>query len=312
MVEIIDWEGGLISTPGIYRGIPLGREYHGNKNLLPGPAVSKSDIKHIAPPSGNPKKFWANWNQNPNRRPHKASKALNFGRLVHCLMGGDEIFDEEFIIRPDTLEGVEYHGNRTVWINWMKEQAAAGLTVVTKADMEKVYLMSHDAKDSGIVRDGALNGDIELSLFARDPKTGIWLKSRPDVMSNRGGDFADLKTAASLEPEFLTRQMGDLGYYIQGALTKMVCDLLQVTFTSFTFVYTYTGDDYQDTDYRILSEEAIATGERVIRYGLDTIRECQTSGQWPGVGHYGHDAFSIGIAEWDKKRINSFLESKGY
>lgn len=308
-MKIRDWDGTTISEPGIYRGIPL-EDYHNNTTLLSGPSVSKSNLKHIAPPDGSPKRFWANWAQNPRRVGSKKSRALDFGKAVHCLFLGDEVFDDRFIVRPEKVDGEAHNKNRTVWRQWYAEQDDLGLTVISQEDIEQIKRMRDDAAEHELVRAGGLNGEVELSMFARDPATGIWLKSRPDVKAT-DGMYVDLKTAGSLDAEFLERQLGDMGYYIQGALTKMVCDLLGLPFISFTFLYCLT-DEYADTDFRVLGDDDIAIGEATIRYGLHHIRRGLDTGQWDGARIYTRENVPIRITSWTRTRIITALQMEGF
>ncbi len=308
-MQIIEWDGTTITQPGCYSGIPL-EVYHNDLTLLPGPSVSKSSLKSIAPPDGSPKKFWQTWAFNKNRSSRASSKAMDFGRAVHALILGDEVFEDKFVIRPETVDGEEYHARRKGWIKWFAEQAEAGLTVLTKQQIEQIREMSKDLAQHPLVIAGGLQGNVEVSMFARDPKTGIWLRSRPDNNPDEGM-FVDVKTTSSLDQEFLERQLWDAGYVLQAALTKVVCDLLKRPFHSFTLLYTLV-DDYADSDFRVISDADIALGEHVIRYGLQKIRHGLDTGEWPGASVYTRENYPIGITKWTRDRITFALNQEGY
>lgn len=308
MIEIREWDGTTIKEPGLYAGIPL-EQYHHDQSLLPGPSVSKSSLKAIAPPDGSPKQFWQTWAGNPRRVKSKSSKAMDFGKAVHALILGDEVFDEKFVIRPEKVEGETYHGQKTVWKRWYREQEQEGLTVVTEEQIEQIRLMAEDLAQHPLVVAGGLNGQVEVSMFARDPVTGIWLKSRPDNLA-ADGVYVDLKTASSLDQQFLERQFHDAGYYLQPAMTKMVCDLLGIPFFSFTFLYTLT-QDYADSDFRVAYEGDIILGEKVIRYGLSKIRHGLDTGEWPGISVYCRENLPIGMNRFSRERIEHLLEIGG-
>lgn len=308
-MEIIDWDGETITKPGVYRGIPL-KDYHHNTLLLSGPSVSKSALKNIAPPDGNPKKFWSMWSHNPDRIETESTKALNFGRAVHCKLLGDEVFEDSFVIRPEKVDGEFYHGNRSVWKRWYREQAELGLTVITADQMEWIARMATDAAWHPLVQSGGLLGDVEMSYFWKDPETGIWLRARPDVMA-ADGLYVDLKTASSLDPGFLSRQVHDAGYYLQGAMTRLICRELGLPFHSFTFFYALS-EGYNDCDFRTLSDEDMDLGEGVIRYGLRAIRDGLDSGIWPGVGGtYTRENIPIRMNDFPRNRIADFLKREG-
>lgn len=308
MVKVQEWDGETIVSPGIYSGIPLS-EYHGNKRLLPGPSVSKSDAKNILPPDGSPKKFWSYWLHNPDRLIKKPTEAMIFGRATHALLLGDEKFEDSFVIRPEKVEGEKYNGNKTVWRDWFKEMAEQGLEVITKEQFEHIKRMASDASKHPFVAAGGLNGGVELSMFAKDPETGIWLRSRPDVEAN-DGDYGDLKTASDFNEGFLSRQIEGAGYYLQGAMTKRVCDLLGKPFRSFSFLYVRS-EEYADTDFRVLSDDDIRLGEACLTYGLRKIREGLLNSSWPGNSVYGHDAHPIRMPQARRDGIIRTLEKEG-
>lgn len=310
MTDIIDWDFEMIREPGSYRGIPLS-QYHRSLSLLPGPSVSKSNIKNIVPPAGSPKKFWQTWKHNPKHKTRKATAAMTFGRAVHALLLGDENFAEGFVVRPEEVQGEKYQGNKKVWRDWYKEQDLAGLEVVTKEQLEQIRAMSDDAATHPFVASGGLNGNVEISMFAKDPKTGIWMMSRPDVDVS-DGDYADLKTAADLSEPFLKKQIEGAGYYIQGALTRRLCRLLGKPFRTFSFVYVLSDDEYADTDFRVLSEEDLDLGDRVIDYALAKIRQCLSTGDWQGMSVYSRENTPISMPGRTREGIINALSKEGF
>lgn len=307
-VHIQDWDGEPITEPGLYRGIPL-QAYHNDIRLLSGPSVSKSNLKHIAPPDGSPKKFYRFWAGNPNRKIPTQSRALTFGRAAHALLLGDEVFDEKFIIRPERVDGYLYQGNRTEWRNWYKEQAALGLEVITEEEIEQIRDMSADAAKHPLVISGGMNGEVEISMFAKDPETKLWLKSRPDVFVT-DGIYNDFKTCSSMDEEFLQTQFEESGYYLQAGLTKTICDLLGLPFISFGFLYGMS-KDYADTEYRVASNEDIALGQAVIRYGLKKIRHGINTGEWDGASTYARENYPMKMKPWPRNKIEAALQKEG-
>lgn len=308
MAAIIEWDGTTIKEPGCYSGVPLDT-YHNDQNLLPGPSVSKSNLKAIAPPTGSPKAFWQTWAGNTQKKLKASSKAMDFGKAVHALILGDEVFEEKFVIRPERVDGETYHGQKTVWRRWYKEQDASGLIVITTEQIDQIRDMADDLAQHPLVIAGGLRGDVEVSMVARDPETGIWLKSRPDARP-QDGMFVDLKTAASLDPVFLEKQLEGAGYYIQAGMTKMVCDLLDQPFHSFTLLYTQS-EGYADSDYRVVSDEDIALGEAVIRYGLRLVRRCLDAGEWPGAAIYSREDLPISMFPRTRDKIADVLKQEG-
>ncbi|MEP0518592.1 MAG: PD-(D/E)XK nuclease-like domain-containing protein [Hyphomicrobiales bacterium] len=276
-----------IAENGIYNNISLER-YHNDLKLFDGPNISKSALKYVLPPhGGSPKKFWGHWKWNPNHVETKTTAALNFGKLVRRLLLGDEVFAESFVVQPTLVKGKAWHSNRTACKELLLEQAAAGLTFVNEEQIERVRRMAADAEQYPLIRDaGLLNGKVEQSMFTKDPSTGIWLKSRPDnEPAFLDGVYTDLKSASSLDEDFVQRQLFDAGYYLQGAATRMNCQQLNRPFESFVFVYVLNAE-VPDTSHVELSPHEIDRGERAIHWCLVPIRHGLDTGNWPGHQHF--------------------------
>ena len=307
-MKSIKWQPGmLITEPGIYEGIPLD-EYHGNRELFDGPSISKSNLKWLLPPhGGSPKAFWGRWKWNPDRIDQKTSTALDFGKAVHCLLLGDEVFKEKFIIRPDKApDGKAWNGNNNSCKAWLKEAADAGLTALKAEDIERIKKIAEDAGKYDLIQQGILNGAIERTICAKDPETGIWLSTRPDACP-APGTYSDLKTASSFSEDFLERQFSDACYYLQGGMTKFVCDLLGLPFEEFYLVYVLN-DDVPDTTHVPISPHEIDRGERSIKWCLKIIRRCLDSGVWPGARPFNEGNNALQMKPWAKTQIDEFLE----
>ena len=123
---------------------------------------------------------------------------------------------------------------------------------------------------------------MERSGFWRDPKTGVWLKTRPDCLPEDDNTVVDLKSCASAHPIDVRRAISDHGYHQQLAL----CDEgLRVT----------TGRQMQDhilvfveskpphaINIKPIRPEAIADGYRQNRRSVDKFADAVKSGYWPG------------------------------
>jgi hypothetical protein len=313
------WQGETISKNGVYAGISLD-DYHGKTDLLDGPSVSKSALKWLVPAhGGSPKAFWGRWAQNPDRVAPKTTKALDFGKAAHALLLGDEVFDEKFVVLPETYADAKtgeikpWNANANVCKDWLAKYAA-GKTAISTADAVMIRRMHADASNHPLIRPapnqaGILNGRVERSMFFKDEKTGIWLRARPDVIPDADGVFADLKTAGDFAEDFLEKQVFDAGYYLQAAITRMVCRGLDIPFETFVLVYALK-DDVPDTAVVEVSSHEIDRGERVVRWCLDTIRQCLDTGEWPGARPFSDGTRHIQMKPWAKEQIDRFLDQQ--
>lgn len=300
------WDGNTIKQNGVYSGISLD-DYHGKRDLLDGPSVSKSALKWLIPAmGGSPKAFWGRWQFNPDHVEQDTSKALDFGKAAHCLLLGDEVFEERFAIRPKkSPDGREWHHANASCIKWVADQN--GKTIITLEQYERIRRIHADASNYPLVKHGLLNGRIERSMLWKDTETGIWLRARPDALPNADGVYADLKTAGKFDEDFLERQIFDAGYYLQAAITRMVCRGLGLPFETFVLLYVLN-DDVPDTAHVEIDQFDIDRGERVVRWCLKTIRHCLDTGEWPGARPFNEGERRIQMKPWAKDRLDNFLD----
>jgi hypothetical protein len=309
------WDGQTITKPGVYAGISLD-DYHGKTDLLDGPSVSKSALKWLLPAhGGSPKAFWGRWKHNPNHIEQDSSKALDFGKAAHSLLLGDEVFGEKFVVRPshrpDDMQLPEkdrrqWNANANDCKAFLKDAEDRKLTVISPDQFETIRRIHADAAQYPLIKAGLLNGRVERSMLWKEPTTGIWLRARPDAIPAADGVFADLKTAGKFDEDFLERQVFDAGYYLQAAITRMVCRGLGIPFETFTLLYVLN-DDVPDTAHVEISSHDIDRGERAVMWCLQTIRQCLDAGEWPGARPFNDGTRHIQMKPWAKDKLDGFL-----
>ena len=79
-------------------------------------------------------------------------------------------------------------------------------------------------------------------MFWQAPRTGIWLKGRPDVIPSDSGIFVDLKKTCSTEYFELQATLDNYGYYMQAAL--IFEGAKQLKMPTETFVFLFVENDY--------------------------------------------------------------------
>lgn len=306
-MNTIKWDGKPITKPGIYSGISL-EDYHHKTDLFDGPSVSKSALKSIFPAhGGSPKAFWGRWAHNPNHVEVKKSEFLDFGKAVHCLLLGDEAFDDKFVVRPEKApDGRAWNGNNLSCKEWIEDQGKNGKTIITAEQIERIRLIAADTAEYPLVKLGLLNGDVEQTIAYKDAETGLWVRTRPDVKP-LDAIFSDLKTASRFDENFLERQLFDHFYYGQAAMTRMACQELGIPFETFVLLFVLN-DDVPDTTHVEIEPLDIDRGERAIRWALRTIRRCLDSGEWPGARPFNGGEYHLRMKSWSAARMDSFLD----
>lgn len=313
MLKTIAWDKTPITKAGLYGGMSLDL-YH-SAHICDAPSISSSGLRKIF--NESPAHFYAEWVGNPERMEQKDKRHFIVGRAVHHLMLGEPFFAKLFAIQPEEYED-EKTGEIKKWHNgagackrWQAERMKEGRSVLTSGEIENIKGMAQRLGSNPIVRHGALNGLIERSIFWRDKKTGIWLKSRPDSIPGDSGDFVDLKTSTSVQMPDIVRTIGTLAYHQQGALVRQAArEVLGIDKPTFTLIFVEKDPPYCERVVT-LKDADLDRGEKQNRYALDQFAECLKAKHWPGPGGDREDAEYVELSEYEHKRIDDKLTILG-
>lgn len=290
--------GGKIAAPGVY-AIDMAT-YH--SDCCEGPSISSSGLRTIW--AASPAHYFLTSPYNPHPPEPEERPHFSLGRAAHHLLFlGRKGFDEEFATRP-----AEWSDWRTKDAKlWREDALARGLTVITDGELELITGMARSLKEHPIIKAGILDGYVERSLIWKDEETGAWLKSRPDCIPNDSGDYADLKTTASVATDDLRRTLGAYGYHCQGALVGMASRaVLERAMQTFTLVFVESKPPHCVRVVTVKPDD-IDRGEKQVRAAARQFAACCTSGRWPGPGGEQQDAEYFDIPDWARKSIDDRL-----
>lgn len=315
-MKIIPWDGEPITRPGAYANVDMA-SYHGRLVADGEDSASRSQLWRIIDQS--PAHLWTEHYANPDPEDQPPNRPLVFGRGAHHLLLGEADFRDHFSIQPDEYpSGAEYPaliGDMRAWSNnakwckaWHAAEKGAHRDVLTANELETVRRMAGGLAAHPMVRAGILNGHIETTLVVRHPATGIWLKIRPDAIPTDSGDFSDLKTIADISDEGIERAIGDTGLFMQGAMTRMVCNLLGIEFTSFSLVFAEKAAPYC-VRVKTLTEGDLDTGANAVEVAIRIYARCLKSGvAWPGPGGEQTDAEYAQMTPFKRGRIEHRIQ----
>jgi len=291
-------DGEQVTESGAYR---ISMAHYHSQSVCPGPSVSSTGIRKLALQS--PRAFWKTWDGNPDRLPTgDPGPALVLGRAAHALILGDEVFQDVFAYVPadapprPTATQVRAFERDGEWSDAARDRAAfweafdrdaAGKTLITADQVETIKHMADSIASNALAKEALTGGLIEISMIYQDQATGIWVKSRPDILPDNGFDGADLKTFSPRGSDLILsahRAITDHGYHIQMALAALAAEeVFGISASEFMLVFVQTTPPYETIPIR-LDEEALYLGKVMVRHGLDRMAHGLTTGDWPGVG----------------------------
>ena len=303
------YEGGQITEPGIYSGVPM-KQYHA-AGICDGPSVSSTILRKAETESMD--EVYEIWPGNPDRIEPKEKEEWVKGRARHTLFLGEAGFRESFVIRPaeytdeKTGEVKKWNGNANVCKRWLAEAALSGKGVLPPEELEDIRGAAGKLAAHPTIQQGLLNGLVEHSIFWKDAKTGLWLKARPDVIPTESAMVADYKGSRSAQAKDVRKAIGEYGYHQQLAL---VADGLRVTaglkVTDFFLIFQKWTRPYS-VNIKPLTEHAINRGYQQNRRALDKIALAIETGIWPGPDD---DEVPAGLPDWLEKRLKEDEERK--
>lgn len=296
-MDILKWDGKPITRPGAYAGVPMDI-YHG-AHLCDAPSASRSQLFRMLEKSAA--HLWDVHPLNPNRdEEQEESEALLLGKAAHHLTLGEADFERHFAVHPETYpEDAIYpseEGRQKPWIAsakwckaWIAEAEREGLSVLKPRHIEAIEGMASGLYANLMVRQGILNGHIETTLVAKDPKTGVWIKVRPDALPTDSGMVADLKTIADVSDQGIERALRDSGLFMQAALTRRVMTLLGMEFDGFHLVFIEKKRPYV-CRVKTMIDADLDLGDQAIDATLLLYARCLERGLWLGPGGDQTDA----------------------
>lgn len=279
-----------ITEPGVYE-IPMST-YH--SDCCPGPSISSSGLRKIALEC--PAEYWAFSYLNPDAFPEGAKVPFSFGRAAHCLLLGDEDFNEHYAVRPEKWSDWRKAEAR----RWKADQQAAGKTVITLNDLADITHMARVMEQHPLT-EILLQGQIEKSLIWQDAETGVWLKARPDIIPTFDQTFADYKTTTSrCQPYQLSKTITDFGYHMQMALVAEGAEiLLDIRNPYAVLIFQQVQPPYHVIPVEV-TEAALDLGRKMNRKAIQTFADCLEKGEWPG---YADGIPQYHPTEWQMKQV---------
>lgn len=201
------------------------------------------------------------------KEERKESAALDLGSALHCAVLEPEKFASEFLVSPKfdrrTKEGKAAAAEF--------EAKAQGKTVIDAEQMEAVEAMKTSILSHEIAKGMLTGGEAEYSYYAKDPTTGLLLKTRPDYKN--AGALIDLKTCQDASREGFIKACINFGYALQAAFYLDVYNLATgENLTEFFFVAVESSAPHAVACYK-MGETEINLGREQYKKALKALAE---------------------------------------
>lgn len=269
----------FMEAEGIFEGLP-DSVYHASRMSL-----SSSGARSIL--EDTPARF--RWLQTHQRA---ASDTFDLGHAVHTLVLG----------AGATIVDIGFDAYTTKAAKEARDKAYTdGLIPLKSSDYRRATEMAEAVMEHSRAANLFAEGRPEVSLYHRDPETGVLLRARPDWISETDGvvTLVDLKTTADSSPRGFAKSVDSFGYWQQAAWYLDVATACGIATqaTEFLFVAVDKAAPHLVTVHD-LDPAYIELGRERNRLAINLFHQCQVSGDWPG---HSDEVHTISAPSWRMK-----------
>lgn len=210
--------------------------------------------------------------------------AMIKGRLLHLAVLQPQVFkDKVYISEAKTKaqklfkEDVENYSN---------------CIVLLQTEAEEITGMANALLSDPLLKKVLTGIKTEVTMFAKDPETGLVMKGRADI---EGNDYiADYKTTESAKPGEFDRSAANYWYHVQAAHYLEMYKLLGKPKKYYILIAQEKTEPYDAVGY-VLTEPAIEKGIEIRRKLLDKIHGNLQSNNITG---YASSIVELHLPEW--------------
>lgn len=266
-MQITKWDGKPITKPGFYAGIP-DETYHADP--VAAGSFSSTQAKQILKSAAHLRHYLDS--------PRVEKKAFGFGHLVHAGVLGVGL---ELRVIPDSMLASNGAASTTAAKQFIAKARLENAVPLKEQEVTPIRAAIDAVRAHELAGPIFAAGTPEVSAFAIDPGTGLWLRARYDWVTSED-TLVDLKTVRDGESFAFEKASRDFGYDLQGAFYQHVYRLVTGEYPAgFRFVTVENAPphlvDVHEGDLLWEQRGRQLLGRALVRYkaALDT-------GLWPG------------------------------
>lgn len=238
---------------------------------------------------------------NPEREDifEKVMVKYNTGTAFHTYFGEPEKFEKEITVYR------KFKGPGSVALNEDLKQSIRDSGMIPIQPDILTMLQDFDkmihSGEYETARNIIENEDnfVEHSGFWEDPETGLWLKTRPDIIAPNKVLW-DLKKHASVKS--FKSQATELHYDLQAWMGLIGVSILTgIEHDQFGFVVFHAKEKPYDIEIVMADEKMLISGKDKFERATDRLRHCLDTDTWPG--KYGDEVGFVGPTYYRLKEL---------
>lgn len=267
-------DGPWITEPGVYLGLD---EVAYHSDLVVGGSLSSTGAKTILKA---PALF-------RHRLKHPETKlAYDEGTAIHVAIL-DDGYEKLYVAPYDSWQTKTAQEERRL-------AYAEGWSPILPKTWETAARIGEAVREHRLASRLLDDADTEVSMFAQDPDTGVWLRGRADALN--APVMVDVKSTANSDPRAFARDAAKYGYHIQAGFYLHLSDLLGLGVTAFAHLLVEK-DPPHLVEVVELDEPALDRGRELARRAMERYRDCMSADRWPG--RHPDDTFTtVSLPAW--------------
>lgn len=218
------------------------------------------------------------------------TRAKEIGSAIHMALLEPERFNSHYLVaEADVRTDAKYKGLKA---------DVGGARVLTRPEHKRIIGMQsaayRNSRFAGYMKKAGRN---ELSVFSKDPLTGVPVKCRFDRKGDSLWAF-DLKKCQDARGSEFTKAISNYGYYMQVVFYSQVWEWETGEKMNCARDFPLLALEEKAPHgcvFHDLDEVALMLGRRHMREALDTYARCLDSGIWPG---YESESEDTSVTSW--------------
>jgi len=207
--------------------------------------------------------------------PKESTVAMTLGRAAHTAVFEPKRFQLEYAVWSDSRRTNAYK-------EFAEECEAQGRSVLRDEEYETVLAIRDSVRGTPAIAELLEKGRPEVSLFWRNPQTGIECKGRLDWIAGRTA-ILDLKTTTSIDESWFAQQAWKMRYFHQAAMYREGYAVSSGRGLVLPFgIIAVESKAPHACRLFWLEEDSLERAREEYVTWLEQVRDCTETGVWPG------------------------------